>query len=564
MASITPEKTLLIEIMADNLTGREADQLELSFSLGLFEKLELMGFTTASSKFSPFSGPGRLAVSISHVLFTPPGQALSDILGDLLEAHLSRLETPARPRRRESAAVLKLTSLVLLHGDQVISVTVRGLQAGRTTHGHLLLGRPAIELAQADDYKQDLYYEGRVLAGRERRIDRVQKALDILEKALDVQFYRTGSSTGMRMSERSFDREVRREEKETRHDDFDILHDRAAEVEFPEIRLGQFHVQYLNPGKMPPELLDALLRGRQLLPMRSGSGRLRAGFAVIVDQAREERFVLGADLLSIEDLPGVVPVANIEQQLAEQLAMACQQFSRERELSLGDRVHLLARLPFIGILGSQADRLQRVGVLAAFIAGQTGDEIYLVERVARLFLQDLSCTAVSTYPHLHGVLGKYLKDENRHYLPNALQASVEAARHPRHADDDVPSDRIGAVVALADKLDTLIAHFAAGHEATRHHSPYGMHIDALAIGRLLLEHRFPVELPGLINEAKQQLGAPGLDSEKPYQLIMDRLGKYLHDARPYRNWPIPDAKLAALMQAKPQRLDRLLDEVQTG
>jgi glycyl-tRNA synthetase beta chain len=562
MPAAATENTLLIEIMADGLTGSQAKDHELFFAQGLFEKLELLGFTTDQSRFSPFSGPGRLAASISHLLSTTlAGQALTAIIGGLLETHLARMENPVNPKRREMADPLNLTSLVLLHGDQVLPVTLRGLSAGRTTYGHQQLGRPAIELAQADDYAPQLRGEGRVMAKRERRVSRIEHALDLLENALDIALYRETTSTSLLLEEEFFDWHVIREQREARHADFDILHARAAETELPELRLGNFDPCYLNPGKMPPALLDTVLRELQLLPVRDGQGRLQPGFAAIIDQARAKRFLMLADTLAFKDLPRAAPVNGIEQQTAERLAAACGQFTLDRETTMANRLQALARMPFIGPAGTQRDRLQRVAALAASIAGQSGEDAALTAEVARLFLQDLACATVMHYPHLHGIIGKYLKDENQHYLPVAVQASIEAALHPCHVDDSVPTDRMGAIVAVADKLDTLVAHDAAGHTAKEGDSPHGMHVEALAIGRLLMEQRLPIDLPDLIVEAKRRIGAPALASDSPYQLIMDRLVNYLQDAQPYRKWKFVDTKLQALQQARPRRLDTLLDDL---
>lgn len=562
MTGITPEKTLLIEIMADGLTGSQAKDHELFFAQGLFEKLELMGFTTEHSRFSPFSGPERLAVSISHMLSTTiAGQTLTDVLGDLLETHLARMENPMSPKRRETAAPLKLTSFVLLHGDQVLPITLRGLSAECTTYGHQQLGRPAIELAQADDYEPQLRGEGRVMAKRERRVSRIEHAVDLLENALDIVLYRETTISGVQMEEDFYDWRVTSEQRGTRHEDFDILHARAAETELPEIRLGNFDPRYLNPGKMPPSLLSTVLRELRLFPKRNGQGHLLPGFAAVIDQARGERFLMLADTLAYKDMPRAAPVGDIEQQVARRLAAACEQFTLDRETPMATRLQALARLPFIGPAGTQGDRLQRVAALAALIATQSGEDTGLAAQVARLFLQDLASATVIQYPHLHGIIGKYLKDENLEYLPVALQTSLEATLHPRYADDAVPVDRIGAIVALADKLDTLVAHYAAGHEAAEHHSPHGVHVEALAIGRLLVEQRLPVDLSDLIDEAKQLLGASALDCDKPYQLIMDRLVKYLQDAPPYRKWNFVETKLDALQQARPRRLDTLLDDL---
>lgn len=562
MPAATIEKILLVEIMADGLSGSQAKDHELFFSLGLFEKLELMGFTTDESRFSPFSGPGRLAVAISHVLATTiAGQALTAVIGDLLEAHLAHMETPIGRHRRDTAAPLKLTSLVLLHGDQLLPVTLRGLAAGRTTNGHPQLGRPVIELAQATDYKQQLRDEGRVIADREERISRIEQALDLLENALDLMLYREKTSSGLRMEEEFFDWQVTREQLENRHEDFDILMERAAETAFPEVRLGNFDPRYLNPGKMPPALLDTVLRELRLLPVRTGQGRLQPGFAAIIDMGRAERFLLRTETLAVKAQPRAASIEDTEQHVSQRLAAAGEQFVLDRETPMAARLQALARMPFIGPAGTQGDRLQRVAALAALIARESGEDATLTAQVARLFLQDLASATVIQHPHLHGIIGKHLKDENLQYLPVAVQISVEAALHPYHADDPVPADRIGAIVAVADKLDTLVAHYAAGHEAKEGDSPNRMHIEALAIGRLLVEQRLPVDLPDLIIETKQLIGSSTLGWDKPYQLIMGRLAKYLQDAPPYRKWSFVDTKLATLQQDRPRRLDTLLDDL---
>ncbi|MFY7913729.1 MAG: glycine--tRNA ligase subunit beta, partial [Rubrivivax sp.] len=369
--------------------------------------------------------------------------------------------------------------LVALHGDTVVAVSVLGLNAGRTTQGHRFEARvPCIELRDADSYEQQLTEDGAVIPRFEaRRADIVR------------QLNAAASQLGLKPI-----------------DDEALLDEVSALVERPNVLTCQFESEFLA---VPPECLILTMKANQkyfpLLDAAPGKeGKLTNRFLIVSN-------------ISPSD-PSAVIQGN-ERVVRPRLADAKFFYDQDRKRSLADRVPGLAKVVYHGKLGTQGERTERVRGIAHAIVNQlrmatvpytveAKDEFEVldskVQQAALLAKADLLTDMVGEFPELQGIMGAYYA---RHEgLRDGVAIAIEDHYKPRFAGDALPRNHTGTVVALADKLETLVGLFGIGQLPTGDKDPFALRRHALGVIRILSEKNLPLRLPELIAAAVPVFG----------------------------------------------------------
>jgi glycyl-tRNA synthetase beta chain len=360
--------------------------------------------------------------------------------------------------------------LVALHGVEVVPVELLGLQSGRTTQGHRFEAAvPTIELAHADDYARQLAEQGAVIASfAERR------------EAIRAQLESAGAKLGL-----------------TPIADEALLDEVTALVERPNVLTCQFEPQFLA---VPQECLILTMKANQkYFPLLDGHGKLTNHFLVVSN-------IRPADASAI--------VQGNERVVRPRLADAKFFFDQDRKRSLESRVAGLAKVVYHGQLGSQGDRAERVRAIAHAIVNQLREHTlpYTVEakdqfdvldakvqQAARLAKTDLLTDMVGEFPELQGVMGGYYA---RHEgLKDGVAIAIEDHYKPRFAGDLLPRNHTGTVLALADKLETLVGLFGIGQLPTGDKDPFALRRHALGVMRILVEKNLPLALPELVDAA---------------------------------------------------------------
>ena len=228
------------------------------------------------------------------------------------------------------------------------------------------------------------------------------------------------------------------------------------------------------------------------------------------------------------------------------------------------RIPDLAKVIYHNQLGNQLQRSERVRALANEIASslnQAGSQLKLqeVDRAAQLAKADLLTEMVGEFPELQGVMGRYYALAN-HEAPDVAAACYEHYL-PRYAGDSLPQTLVGTVLAIADKLETIIGIWGVGLAPTGDKDPYALRRHALGICRLLLEKNLPLNLMQLIGLAKQQFSNLALkveiDEEVIYQFILDRLKAYLKD-QVIEGAAFSSAEIDAVLSTHPNRINDLI------
>ncbi|UXH77870.1 glycine--tRNA ligase subunit beta [Roseateles amylovorans] len=365
--------------------------------------------------------------------------------------------------------------LVALHGEAVVNLSALGLTAGRTTRGHRFESKvDTITLRHADTYEQQLREEGAVIASFERRRAEIVRQLQAQAEPLGL----------------------------TPIDAPELLDEVCALVELPNVLSCQFEPEFLA---VPQECLILTMKANQkYFPLLDGHGKLT------------HRFLLVSNIHP--DDAGKVVEGN-ERVVRPRLADAKFFFDQDRKKPLADRVAGLGKVVYHGKLGSQGERSERVRAIAHGIVNQlrmatlpytveAKDEFDVldskVKEASTLAKADLLTDMVGEFPELQGIMGGYYA---RHEgLRDGVAIAIEDHYKPRFAGDALPRNHTGTVVALADKLETLIGLFGIGQLPTGDKDPFALRRHALGVIRILVEKHLPLDLPALIEAALPAFG----------------------------------------------------------
>ena len=362
--------------------------------------------------------------------------------------------------------------LVALHGDQVVPVSLLGLQAGATTRGHRFeAADPVLTVAHADAYADTLRTRGAVIASFAERREAIRSQLQV-----------AGAKLGL-----------------TPIDDDALLDEVTALVERPNVLTCAFEEEFLA---VPQECLILTMKANQkYFPLLDAHGKLTRHFLVVSNIAPDDASAV---------------IQGNERVVRPRLADAKFFYDQDRKKTLADRVPGLAKVVYHGNLGSQGDRAERVRAIAHAIVNQlrTATVPYTVDakdqfdvldskvqQAAQLAKADLLTDMVGEFPELQGIMGAYYA---RHEgLRDGVAIAIEDHYKPRFAGDALPRNHTGTVLALADKLETLVGLFGIGQLPTGDKDPFALRRHALGVIRILMEKNLPLSLPELVQAGMQ-------------------------------------------------------------
>jgi glycyl-tRNA synthetase beta chain len=422
----------------------------------LAKKLAALGFPNLAVADLERAQDGK-AESFFYT-YTAPGSALGAGLQPVLEETVAKLPIPKvmsyqRPGGDTVQFVRPVHTLLGLHGETVLPLSLLGLSSGRHTLGHRFLSNgQAIVVRHADDYAGVLQEQGKVVANPEARKESIRAQL--LEKAKGDQVLMPEA----------------------------LLDEVAALVEWPVVYECNFEEAFLA---VPQECLILTMQTNQkYFALTDAAGRLRSRFLIVSNiQTDDPRHIVGGN----------------ERVVRPRLSDAKFFFEQDKKKSLESRLPLLANVVYHNKLGTQAERTARVTRLAGAIARRLGYDVLLAERGAELAKADLLTDMVGEFPELQGIMGTYYARHDGEHEEVALAASEHY--QPRFAGDALPSTSIGLTVALADKLETLVGIWSIGLQPTGEKDPFALRRHALGVMRMLVEKRLPLALSELLADA---------------------------------------------------------------
>jgi glycyl-tRNA synthetase beta chain len=381
--------------------------------------------------------------------------------------------------------------LLALHGADVVPVAALGLAAGRTTRGHRFEAQvDPVQVAHADQYADTLRTQGAVIASFSER-----------RAAIESQLKTAAAQAGQALAAIK---------------DEALLDEVTALVERPHVLVCQFEPQFLD---VPQECLILTMKANQkYFPLLDAQGRLTHQFLVVSN-------------ISPADASAVVQ--GNERVVRPRLADAKFFFDQDRKKTLDSRVAGLAKVVYHNQLGTQGERVERVRALARAIGQQLGGDALAqaADTAARLAKADLLTDMVGEFPELQGIMGGYYARHDG--ASEDIAFAIEDHYKPRFAGDELPRGQVGTVVALADKLETLVGMFGIGNLPTGDRDPFALRRHALGVVRMLVEKALPLHLPDVLAQAGQTFGALLPDVAKSnaqlLAFIYERVAGYLRE-----------------------------------
>ncbi|HPC86921.1 MAG TPA: glycine--tRNA ligase subunit beta [Smithellaceae bacterium] len=404
---------------------------------------------------------------------TIAGQPTADLLPDLLRNFL--LSIPFRKSMRWAAYDLRFARpihwLLALYGGKVVPLKVEDIESGDTSRGHRFMSPEAFSVGGFEDYLAKTREHFVIADPAERKKFILEEAQKAAAEAGGKLFY----------SE-------------------DLLETVTYLVEYPVIVRGGFDPNYLQ---LPKEVLTTTMISHQkYFPVVDEAGKLLPCFiAVSNTRARD---------------PEVVTRGN-ERVLQARLADASFFFEEDKKIPLENRVESLKKVVFHTLLGTSHKKVMRFRKLAVKIAARVKPAAKKnVDRAALLAKADLESLMVGEFSELQGIMGReYARLAGE--KPEIADAIYEHYL-PIVAGGDLPGTDEGAIVGIADKMDTIVGFFAVGMPPSGTADPYALRRQALGVINIILSRRYDLSLNFLIDEClaalKDVLKKPAEDVKK--------------------------------------------------
>jgi len=567
-------QTLLVELLTEELPPKALAKLGEAFAAGILNGLKARDFIESDSTATAYATPRRLAVSITRVRATSPDKSIREKVlpvsvaldkdgnpaaplakklaalgfpdlkvGDLerasdgkaesffytytapgsnlqaglqaaLEDTLGKLPIPKlmsyqRPDGETVQFVRPAHKLIALHGADVVPVAALGLAAGRVTLGHRFLSAGELQIDHADAYAATLEARGRIIPSVTARKERIRASLQ--DKA-------NGDQVLMPES---------------------LLDEVNALVEWPVVYECRFEDAFLS---VPQECLILTMQTNQkYFALTDAAGKLRSRFLIVSNlETSDPQHIIGGN----------------ERVVRPRLSDAKFFFEQDKKKKLAERLPGLGNVVYHNKLGTQGQRTERVKALAGKIAAALGADAALAERGALLAKADLLTDMVGEFPELQGIMGTYYARHDGEPEEVALAASEHY--QPRFAGDALPSTQTGTVVALADKLETLVGIWGIGLQPTGDKDPFALRRHALGVLRMLVEKRLPLSLNDLLRDAAQLFAGNANFKDATgdvFAFMLDRLRGLLRERGYAQN------EIEAVVAQNPDRLDNILERL---
>ncbi len=569
-------ENLLVELLVEELPPKALRNLGRAFAAALADSLKAQGLAASDAVVTDYASPRRLGVHIAAVAAQAADKAVSqklmpvavglDASGNATPALLKKLQSLGADANAVSGlhkrmdgkaealffdsmvrgaslldglqkavaeAIVKLPipkvmqyqlerdcelpgwstvsfvrpahGLIALHGSAVVPVTALGLRAGNSTQGHRFEACVSpVVIAHADTYEKILDDDGAVIASFDKRRADIARQLQAAAASLGAQPV----------------------------DDDALLDEVTGLVERPTVMVCSFDAEFLE---VPQECLILTMKANQkYFPLLDAAGKLSNRFLIVSN-------INPADTSAV--------VGGNERVVRPRLADAQFFFNQDRKRTLESRVEGLSKVVYHNQLGTQGDRMQRVCHIASAIGLQLGG-LALAEKAtlaARLAKTDLLTDMVGEFPELQGTMGGYYARHDG--LSADVAEAIEDHYKPRFAGDSLPRSDVGLVVALADKLETLVGMFGIGNLPTGDKDPFAMRRHALGVIRMLVEKDLPLPLAHLLRDTHPAFGALITDATPALTDFMyDRLSGSL------REQGYSAQEVDAVLALRPQRL----------
>ncbi len=419
---------------------------------------------------------------------TTEGKKTVELLEAVVTDALAKLPIAKRMKwgAKREEFVRPVHWLVMLFGSDVVNASVLGLTAGRTTRGHRFHYNNSIDLAKASDYASVLKDTGFVVADFAERSATIKQQVEAEAKKVG----------GVAVIDPA------------------LLDEVTSLVEWPVALTGQFEERFLA---VPAEALIASMKEHQkYFHVVDANGKLKNNFITVANiQSKDPSQIIDGN----------------ERVIRPRLSDAAFFFETDKKTTLVSLRERLKTIVFQAQLGTIYDKTERVAGLAKLIAGKLNADAASAERAAQLCKSDLVTNMVGEFDDMQGIAGYY------YAVNDGENAEVAAAMNeqymPRFAGDQLPATTTGAIIALADRLDTISGIFGIGQQPTGSKDPFALRRASIAVLRILVEKNLALDLRDLLTFAKNQhktLTAGDELVEQVLAYMLERFRAFFEDA----------------------------------
>jgi glycyl-tRNA synthetase beta chain len=389
------------------------------------------------------------------------GEKTTTLLPQILQSLIEGLSFPKSMRWGEglTSFVRPIQWLLALYGGQKIEMLIGGITSGVATRGHRFMA--PVDIIEVKDFAHyvDVLRQNYVL------VDLDERRLKVIDEIKRVATERSGVP-GARILE-----------------DEELIDTVTNLVEYPNGVCGTFEERFLE---IPDDVLITAMREHQkYFCVTDAAGRLSANF-VAVNNTRIPDEKLAAE--------------GHQRVLRARLEDAFFFFKDDRNRKLADRVNDLSGLIFQAKLGTMFEKTERVAELSGILALKLAPEYKnMAERAAFLAKSDLLTAMVNEFPSLQGVMGRdYALLDNE---PPEVATAILEHYLPVRSGGPLPTQVAGALVGMADRLDTLAGCFGIGQVPTGTTDPFGLRRLALGLLHIVEAHSFILSLPEIVDTA---------------------------------------------------------------
>jgi glycyl-tRNA synthetase beta chain len=386
-----------------------------------------------------------------------------EVLPEILPAWIVALPFPKSMRwgTQDIRFARPIRWIAALYGKDAVAFRVGDLTSSTTTRGHRFMGDPGpLPIESPSDYRE-------ILARNKVVVDPEERRRRILEQARGL----AGEVGGELLGEE------------------DLVQTLVFITEYPVAVRGTFHERFL---KLPQEVLIAPMKGHQkyFAVKRADGDGLLPYFVTIANME-------APDMSLVE--------RGNEKVLTARLEDARFFFKEDTKKPLEAYVDALNQVIYHKKLGTSFEKVSRIEAQVGFLGERLcPDRQAVLERAARLCKADLVTEMVGEFPELQGTMGGIYAAESGE--PEEVALAIREHYMPDSAEDDLPESLAGAVLGLADKMDTVVGFFGIGSPVSGTSDPFGMRRRAIGILRVLLAKELEVSLPEWVGKSLEILG----------------------------------------------------------
>ncbi|PDH34475.1 MAG: glycine--tRNA ligase subunit beta [OM182 bacterium MED-G28] len=438
-------------------------------------------------------------------LSSEKGSETKDLIPDIVTQAMNKLPVPKRMRWGESREefVRPVHWIIILFGNKVLNLSAYGVCSSNKTFGHRFHHNFEIPIDDAADYENRLEVTGHVIPNFEKR-------KELIRTLLREEGVKANATTII---------------------DEELLEEVSSLIEYPVALTGNFDPEFLE---VPAEALILAMKSHQ-----------KCFYLVDANNKLLPKFVAISNIISKD--PAQVIKGN-ERVIRPRLADARFFFEKDKESTLASRMEPLGAIVFQDKLGSVFDKSKRVASLAKEIAIELDAEEALCERAALLSKCDLITNMVGEFADLQGLMGAYYARNDGE--PIEVCEALHEQYLPRFAGDKLPESTTGAILAIADKLDTMVGLFGIGQPPTGSKDPFALRRSAIGILRILVERELDLNIMKAISASISAHGDTDFQvdtDELVFDFLLERFRAW------YQESGISSGVFQSVFVIKPQR-----------